>query len=510
MLIRTSILIFKQFIFLTTCFYVGYFQSSTPAYAALDGDNSCISTSKFDGNSYKQIETGQITVHENCNPALKAETYAVDEVPSEQSHEAISLDSVTVNEDQLPMIDDTSSKQEQYIQIQTHIPTKSEVPIYQKTDEVGGDWVGWIKWFFFFVILTVTLTPFTLIQFSRNAPVIYAAGAFLGAAQSKVGAIKGAANGIRATTVIFFIGVFLGPYGMLYCIYHPLQAFFSDADRTYCCTMTWLGDTTISKKAISPDGYWLAEVQEQMPEYLGLGDKQFVEKNVISVMNLTTGKHVRWPQSGQKLLGVNPDESQIQEIVINEGIWIRPANYLMGEDIWYSVQLKDDFLRPLNSEQTGRVKVHYQLLGSEDQQEKQLQFVDVNAGQVLAIETDMKYDRHYLSYDGRVLALVQGPPKVKSTDGLISQLMTMASGYISESWRIEFWHVATGEKIATYSGHGINDNAWTLDKSGGSPGHTRFLESSQDGRFWYMIKSDGYIHVFDMSKHIPSYASYVS
>lgn len=510
MLIRTSILIFKQFIFLTTCFYVGYFQSSTTAYAALDGDDSCVSTSKFDGNSYKQIETGQITVHENCNPALKAETYAVDEVPSEQSHEAISVDSVTVNEDQLPMIDDTSSKQEQYIQIQTHIPTKSEVPIYQKTDEIGGDWVGWIKWFFFFVILTVTLTPFTLIQFSRNAPVIYAAGAFVGAAQSKVGAIKGAANGIRATTVIFFIGVFLGPYGMLYCIYHPLQAFFSDADRTYCCTMTWLGDTTISKKAISPDGYWLAEVQEQMPEYLGLGDKQFVEKNVISVMNLTTGKHVRWQQSGQKLLGVNPDESQIQEIAINEGIWVRPANYLTDKDLWYSLQLKDNFLRPLNSEQLRRVNVRYQLLGSEAQQEKQLQFVDVNAGQVFAIETDMKYDRYYLSYDGRVLALVQGPPKVKSTDGLISQLMTMASGYLSESWRIEFWHVATGEKIATYSGHGINDNAWTLDKSGGSPGHTRFLESSQDGRFWYMIKSDGYIHVFDMSKHIPSYASYVS
>jgi hypothetical protein len=510
MLLRTSILIFKHYIFLVVYFYLGNFQFITPAYAAFDGEETCISTSKLDGNSYKQIETGQITVHENCNPALKTETYAVDEVPSEQGHEAISLDSVTVNEYQLPMIDDTSSKQEEYIQIQTHIPTKSEVPVYQKTDEIGGDWVGWIKWFFFFVILTVTLTPFTLIQFSRNAAVIYAAGAFVGSAQSKVGAIKGAANGIRATTVIFFIGIFLGPYGMLYCIYHPLQAFFSDADRTYCCTMTWLGDTTISKKAISADGHWLAEVQEQMPEYLGLGDKHFVEKNVLSVMNLTTGKHVRWAQSGQKLLGINPDESQIQEIVINEGIWIRPANYLTGEDLWYRVQLKDNFLRPLNSEQTGRVKVHYQLLGSEDQQEKQLQFVDVNAGQVFAIETDMKYDRHYLSYDGRVVALVQGPPKVKSTDGLISQLITMASSYISESWKIEFWHVATGEKIATYSGHGINDNAWILDKSGGSPGHTRFLESSQDGRFWYMIKNDGYIHVFDMSKHIPSYASYVS
>jgi hypothetical protein len=335
MLLRTSILIFKHYIFLVVYFYLGNFQFITTAYAGLDSEEPCISTSKLDGNSYKQIATGQISVRENCNPELKTETYPADEVASEQSHEAISLDPVTVNEDQLPLIDDTSSKQQQYIQ--THLPTKSEVPVYQKTDEIGGDWVGWIKWFFFFVTLTLTLTPFTLIQYSRNAAVIYAAGAFVGAAQSKVGAIKGAANGIRATTVIFFIGVFLGPYGMLYCIYHPLQAFFSDADRTYCCTMTWLGDTTISKKAISPDGYWLAEVQEQMPEYLGLGDKHFVEKNVLSVMNLTTGKHVRWAQSGQKLLGINPDESQIQEIVINEGIWIRPANYLMGENIWYSV-----------------------------------------------------------------------------------------------------------------------------------------------------------------------------
>lgn len=472
------------------------------------GEETCISTSKLDGNSYKQIETGQITVRENCNPALKIETYPADEVSSEQSHEAISLDPVTVNEDQLPLIDDNSSNQQQYIQ--THLPTNYEEPVYQKTDEIGGDWIKWVKWFLFFVILCVTLTPLTLILFAKNAATFYAVGAFLGAEKSKEGAIKGAKNGIQWVTTIFLIGVFLGPYGMLYCIYHPLQALFSDADRTYCCTMTWLGRTTISKKAISGDGHWLAEVQEQMHEYLGLGDKHFIEKNVISVMDLTTGKHVRWPQSGQKLLGVNPDKPQIQEVTINEGIWIRPANYLMGEDLWYSVQLKDNFLRPLNSEQIRQVKVHYQLLGSESVQEGPLQFVDVNTGQVIAIETDMKYDQHYLSYDGRVVALVQGPPKEKSTDGLISQLMTMARGYLSESWKIEFWSVATGKKIATYSGHGINEDAWRLYKSSGIAGHTRFLESSQDGRFWYMIKSDGYIHVFDMSKHIPSIAHYVS
>lgn len=89
-------MIFKHYIFLVVYFYLGNFQFITTAYAGLDSEEPCISTSKLDGNSYKQIATGQISVRENCNPELKTETYPADEVASEQSHEAISLDPVTV------------------------------------------------------------------------------------------------------------------------------------------------------------------------------------------------------------------------------------------------------------------------------------------------------------------------------------------------------------------------------------------------------------------------------
>ena len=274
--------------------------------------------------------------------------------------------------------------------------------------------------------------------------------------------------------------------------------------------MTWLGKTTISKKAISTDGHWLAEVSEQMPEYFGLGDRRYTESNTLSVINLTNGEHVRWPQTGQKLLGVNPDKQQIEEIAINDGILIRPTNYLTGEEIWYDVQLGNNFLRPLNAERIPQIKVRYQQLDTKESQTEYLQFIDVLSSQVSTIQPDMKYDRHYLSYDGRVVALVQGPSKGGATDGLISQLFTMVNGYLSESWKIEFWNVSTGKKIATYSGHGINQDAWEIDGLMPIAGHTKFLESSQDGRFWYMIKSDGFIHVFDMSKHIPSTVNEVS
>lgn len=461
---------------LLICLYFGCFQLIASVHAAID------------------CNAAQTSPSEDCVVA-QSEIHSFTEIVPERDYDDIYID-------QFSIINNQSLNNEQ--DIQKNIPVTSEEPAYLKTDEVGGDWTGWIKWFFFFVMLSLTLTPFTIMQFARNGAVFFAVGALVGAERSKVGAMKGAANGIRITMLIFLIGVFLGPYGMLYCIYHPLLALFSEADRTYCCTMTWLGHDSISKKSISADGHWLAEVQEQTHEYLGLGNKQFVEKNVLSVINLTTGKHVRWPQSGKKHLGVNPDQSQIEEVVINDGIWIRPANYLMGEVKWYSVELGNNFLRPVNYERTGPVKVSYQLLNNEDQQEEQLQFVDVNTGRVNLINPEMKYDRRYLSHDGRVLAIVKGPQQGKSTDGLIRQIIVIACSYLFESWKIEFWNVATEKKMVTYSGHGINSDAWTSDKFDGRAGLTKFLESSSDGRFWYMIKSDGYIHVFDMSKHIPA------
>lgn len=498
--IRTSILIFKHYIFLIVCSFLGCFQCNALAYAGVDSEVSQLSATTPD-DGYKNLHAEQVFSDVNSLDATGPEVHSVAEGSSEQGSELIYSEQKTDKENLLPIFDSKSLNHQN--DIKTVSSTVPEEPVYQKVKEVGGDWIKWIKWFFFFLMLSLTLTPFTIMLISRNAAMIYAVGAFVGAERSKEGAVKGAANGIRVTTAIILLCIFLGPYGMLYCIYHPILAFFSDADRTYCCTMTWIGHDSISKKSISADGHWLAEVQEQSHEYLGLGNKQFVEENVLSVMNLTTGKHVMWPQSGKKLLGVKPDHSQIQEVVIDDGVWIRPTNYLSSEIKWYSVELGNNFLQPVNHERTGQVLVRYQLLGNQDQQNGQLQFIDVKTGHVHVIKTDMQYDRHYLSYDGRVLALVKGPEQEKSTDGLIRQIMLMANSYLFESWKIEFWNVATGKRIATYSGHGINQDAWIMDRLEGRQGLTRFLESSSDGRFWYMIKSDGYIHVFDMSKHIP-------
>ncbi|MGZ8271978.1 MAG: hypothetical protein ACXW1T_12080, partial [Methylophilus sp.] len=408
-------------------------------------DGAWITTSQTNDGGQVNKEQAPACPDGSVTPQPEVIESINDQVPSVDDTNNVSASEATSNTEELQ---ETIAERNQSTVNQEQV--KYEEPIYSKTDEVGYSWLSWIKWLVFFVILSVTLTPLMLIYFSNGqlVGIYFAAAAITGAANATGGVIKGAANGVSWGITVFLMLLFLGPFGTLYCIYHPLLALFSDSDKTYCCTMTWLGETTISKKAISSDGHWLAEIEQQMPQYFGLGDKEFAQNNTLSVMNLTNGQHVKWPQSKQKLLGVNPDKSEIEEIAINEGVQIRPTNYLNGDKLWYDVKLGDNFLKPLNAERTSKVKIRYQLLGSEEQQAEQLQLADVLTGQVVLIQSDKAYNRHYLSYDGRVLALVRAKGKDKSTDGLISQLTRIAGNYFFESWKIEFWNVATGKKIA--------------------------------------------------------------
>ena len=380
----------------------------------------------------------------------------------------------------------------------------SEDPIYAETDKVGYNGLKWIKWLIFFIVLSLTLTPYLIIFASnqKNVGVYIAGSAILGAANADRNPIKGAIENVRFALMIYFILLLLGPLGTLYCIYRPIYAFTSDADRTYCCAMTWLGGTNIAKKAISPDGRWLAEIKETQNNFLGLGDKEFEETNALSVMDLATGQHVKWPQSGQILIGVNTDYGQINKIKINDGIYIQPVDYLSQEETWNKIEFADEITKPLNFERILPNHVQFVMLSTETRY-KQVNLQNNNSGEIISIQSSLDFNAHYLSYDGRVLALVKAYPKDKKTDGLIRQLVSFFSNFLFESWTIEFWDVAHNKKIANYSGHGINSEAWNIDDGTLKYiGQTKFLESSENGMLWYMIKSDGFIHVFDMNKYI--------
>lgn len=381
---------------------------------------------------------------------------------------------------------------------------KGEKPIYAQVKEMGYDGLKWVKWLVFFVVLSFTLTPLLIIYGSngRNVALYLGGAAILGAAHADRNTIKEAVESAKFAAMIYFILLFLGPIGTIYCIYRPIFALVSDSDKTYCCAMTWLGSTDIAKKSISPDGRWLAEIRETQNNYLGLGDKELQEKHALSVMDLETGYHVRWPQTGQELIGVNTDYNEVNKIKINDGLYIQPVDYLSRIETWYKLDFADDFIKPLNSDHIIQTPIHYALINVEPKYQ-QVALQDVATGDIVTIQSNMDFNANYLSYDGRVLALVKANAKDKPTDGLVRQLANLLGNYLLESWTIEFWDVALNKKIASYSGRGINSDAW--NKNDGVlefKGQTKFLESSQDGRLWYMIKSDGFIHVFDMNKHM--------
>ena len=409
-------------------------------------------------------------------------------------------ETLTMNESLVDQIEEISKIRA----IETANNVISEDPIYGDAEEVGYNGLKWIKWLLFFVVLSFTLTPLMIIFASnqRNVGLYLAGAAILGAANAERNIVKGAVDNVKIALMIYFILLFLGPLGTLYCIYRPVFAYASDADKTYCCAMTWLGGTDIAKKTISPDGRWLAEIRETQHTYLGLGDKEFEESHALSVMNLATGQHVKWPQTGQMLVGVNTYYGQVNKIKINDGIYIQPVDYLSHNETWNKLNFADGIIRPINSERVLQTPVQFVLLGAAANY-GQVELQNINSGETISIHSDLDFNAHYLSFDGRVLALVKANPKDKKTDGLITQLLNLFSNFLFESWTIEFWDVAGNKKIANYSGHGINSDAWDIDDGTLEfIGQTKFLESSQNGMLWYMIKSDGFIHVFDMNKHM--------
>lgn len=431
--------------------------------------------------------------------------YSIDIETNDGAHKTISNPVAISNENTILLeerfIEPTqAAENEVFNEAQQNFPT--EAPIYPNSVKIGGDWTNWIKWFIFFLLLTLSLTPAVFMFFTGGKQVAYffGAAAFLGAAKAKGNPYKGALDSMQFYAVISLVALFLGPFGVLYCIYHPITAALSESDKTYCCAMTWLGGTDIAKKAISPDGRWLAEIKETSHSYLGLGDKELAQDYALSVMDLANGKHIKWPQTGQKLLGVD-NTSQTKAIAIDDGIYVQPVSYISNTENWFPVDTEYNLTRPINADRIAKVHSQYALYNS-DIKNQEVSLQDLSSGDILTIQPELAFDAHYLSYNGRVLALVKAQERANHTDGLIKQLAKMLLNYVSESWTIEFWDVRTGKKIKAYSGHGVSEYSWKHDDIAKLRGQTKFLESSQDGMLWYMIKSDGYIHVFDMRKHM--------
>lgn len=435
---------------------------------------------------------------------LATNSYSIEIVDVEGNERVISNTDPTKIE-AIPLQESSAEPEIVPTEYKTIIPpttVQNETPIYANVDEVGSDWTKWMKWFVFFLVLSFTLTPLMLLFASKKENVaLYLGGsAVLGAANAKGNVIKGAVDGAKFAVMFYFILLFLGPFGALYCIYHPLTTLFSDSDKTYCCAMTWLGSANIAKKSISPDGRWLAEIKETQNAYLGLGDKELAQNYSLSVMDLSNGNYIKWPHTGQKLLGVD-SSSEMKAIAVNDGIFIQPVDYLSDVENWYEVEPEHNYTRAINAERVAKIQVSYQLLNA-DTKYQEVNLQELSSGKIITIQSKMAFNAHFISYDGSVLALVKAQEKDHPSDGLIKQLTRMLSNYLVESWTIEFWDVANGKRIATFSGHGVNQDAWGHESTNHMLGHTNFLESSQDGMLWYMIKSDGFIHVFDMNKHL--------
>ena len=391
-----------------------------------------------------------------------------------------------------------------------HEATKQKVmeeTQYIKPQLITGGWLVWLGWFIFFIIFQI-LSPFILRLLQSNDgryQTFFTASALVGAANTPRGGnyFRSAFQGLYIANAIILGIALLGIWGVLYCTHHLTMAFSSDASKTYCCAETFLGKTDISKISISADGRWLVSVRETPTTFPILGNKVVPEHNAIAAMDLNSGQYVRWPETKSKWLGFETSlgsNDNVKDIVIDNGLFIKPTEYVT-EESWVRVNRANDIFTPINNINPNNINIQYQVSNIEN---GLFQITNVSNGTSTTLDTKFNFDKYYVSPDGRVLALVQAyADKPDRTDGIATELYKMASNAISQSWTIEFWDIANKKKISSFKGHGINDEAW---KNTGIPdtiSTLNFLESSSDGRLWYMIKADGIIHVFDLKNKIP-------
>lgn len=372
---------------------------------------------------------------------------------------------------------------------------------YQEVNQTGNHFGFWFKRILIFSIAFI-LIPIG-IAFMRNPAslaVLFGAGAIYGAINAKGNRIQGAIQGTQLAVIILVFITFIGPIGLFYSFHRIVFAYSSDADHTWCCLSAYPMIDYVGKVDISGDGKWLVNAVETPNKYLGLGDRLLEEKHMLSIMDLDTGKFVKWADTNSMWFGF---DVRPKTVLIEDAIFIE-KEFAYDDNLWRVVQMDNNFLESDNFKRGDDLQVSFQSVGMS---EGVFEFRHTLTGEIKEvitnqIESSSQRTRLSLtSYDGRVLATARAYYDYKETDGFVTELLKMIANWLIQPWEIQFWNVEDGSLIATYKGHGIDNDSISHESTNGS---NLFLDSSMDGRRWYMTKNDGYVHVFDLSAKIPA------
>lgn len=365
------------------------------------------------------------------------------------------------------------------------VPMVEEVPT-PVAGTVPGDWLSWFKWAGIFLLVTLFMTPgmWNILKYHKTDIAIGGAaagvyGEFQKGGREYVGAgVNGALIGLLGV-VVFALA---GPAGVVYNLYQPFLAVASDADQKVCCI------DNEYKFALSQDGRWLAMARPTLDRFFGLGDKIVRAPYVAAVADLQSGRFVAWKGAVDKYwVGVQSSGDSHLDRVYFDTTDRRPY---LGWSNGFST-----LLAPSDG------KAFADLRGSAHDPEERYAmssdaggsfvFSDTASGKSFTLTPNQPYDKWWLSADGRVLALATRPAQPdEKYDGWLKRTYITLRDLIVGDWRVTFWDVGGQRKLATYKGYGYDETRW---KNG------RFLDASQDGRRWVMVRDNGFAFVFDLT-----------
>jgi hypothetical protein len=374
------------------------------------------------------------------------------------------------------------------------IQTVEELPT-PVAGTIHGDWLSWFKWAGIFLLVTLFMTPgmWNILKFHKTDIAIGGAaagayGEFQKGGREYVGAgVNGALIGLLGVVVFALIG----PAGVIYNLYQPFMAMASDTDQKVCCI------DNENKLALSQDGRWLAMAKPTPDRFFGLGDKIVRAPYVAAVADLQSGRFVAWKGAVDKYwVGVQSSGDSRLDNVYFDASDRRP--YLGWSNGFGTLLAPSDekvFADPHSTapEPEARYNMTSDVGGT-------FVFTETASGKSFTLNPKQPHDKWWLSADGRVLALATRPPQPdEKYDGWLTRTYATLRDLIVGDWSVTFWDVGDQRKLATYKGYGYDEARW---KDG------RFLDASQDGRRWVMVRDNGFAFVFDLTaKMEPAYAA---
>lgn len=390
---------------------------------------------------------------------------------------------------------DGAGREKMLLRDAVSIRPASEIP-HDTTKGISSDWLPWLGWAGLFLVLTLTLSPIMWWILKNHAPMIMLGGA----AGSMYDEFKGGGRkyveaGVQGALISFFgvlAIILIGPVGFLYNLYQPLTATLSNADQRVCCV------EDKDYYALSPDGRWLAMVKPTPNRYFGLGDKIVRMPYVAALADLKSGQFIAWRNAvDHHWIGVEPSaNSSLDKVYFDEADG-RP--YIKWSNS-FSTILEPADQPALTWKNVPALTVRFKITSDTG---NAFTFSDAASGKSFVLNPGQTYDKWWLSADGSVLALATRPRQPDAEyDGWFTRIGYTLRDFLLGDWRVTFYDVAGQRKLATYKGYGYDEKCWE---------NGLFLEASQDGRHWVMVRENGFALSFNLTgKMKPDHAARIA